>query len=259
MSVTCRPRQPLRSWLNAEAPSNIQLMSLTLSTAQSPMSWLKDEASMNIKCIVVTPDGPPNHRCPGRRCRGVGIEHAVHRCDARGVPRTDVLVEGPLRLLRTCLSSCDKYVRHPRCPTSKYGHIASAAVASDNHAVCTAIFQLTMTLPDARSSHSPPLTSHHRHNTSRRTGCCCRAWRVVHAPAEVLVEGRCVRTSSISCNLVDCPTTDVLVKGGGAAEHPGHVRDAVDRPTTDVLVEFLALWNTLPMLWRCPPNHRCPG
>ena len=41
---TPRSKHQPRSWSKAEAPVNIQLMSLTLSTAQPPMSWLNDEA-----------------------------------------------------------------------------------------------------------------------------------------------------------------------------------------------------------------------
>ena len=44
-------------------------------------------------------------------------------------------------------------------------------------------------------------------------GYVAHAHVVVHAPAEVLVEG------------------------GGFGEHPLHVSDAVDRPTTDILVK----------------------
>ena len=61
---------------------------------------------------------------------------------------------------------------------------------------------------------------------------------VVHAPAEVLVEGRgAVEHLVHIADAVDRPTTNVLVEDRGAGEHPFHIRDAVNRPTTDVLVE----------------------
>ena len=41
------------SWLKAEAPTNIELMSVTLSTAQPPMSWLKALAFSNIEFMFL--------------------------------------------------------------------------------------------------------------------------------------------------------------------------------------------------------------
>ena len=57
--VVSSPRwtlQPLSGWSNAEAPSNIPHMLVTLSTLQSPSDWLNDEASQNIPSIVVIPE-----------------------------------------------------------------------------------------------------------------------------------------------------------------------------------------------------------
>ena len=52
-STSSSTHQP-RSWSKAEASSNIQLISVTLWTAQSPMSWLKAKAPSNIELISVT-------------------------------------------------------------------------------------------------------------------------------------------------------------------------------------------------------------
>ena len=49
-----------------DAQANITPMSVTLWTAQPLMSWLKAEGE---------------------------VEHHIHRCDARGLPGADVLVE----------------------------------------------------------------------------------------------------------------------------------------------------------------------
>ena len=50
MSSTHQPR----SWSKAEAPENIELISVTLSTTQSPMSWLNDEAPLNMENMFTT-------------------------------------------------------------------------------------------------------------------------------------------------------------------------------------------------------------
>ena len=54
--ATPLPTHQPRSWLNEEAPVNIQHMSVTLLTAHPPMSWLKAEASLNMYCMSVTPE-----------------------------------------------------------------------------------------------------------------------------------------------------------------------------------------------------------
>ena len=65
---------------------------------------------------------------------------------------------------------------------------------------------------------------------------------VVHAPAEVLVEGRgFVEHPDHARSARGVPRTDVLVEGRGVAEHTCHVRDAVDGPITNVSVEGLGV------------------
>ena len=54
-STSSSTHQP-RSWSKAEAPENIQLISVTLSTRQLPSGRLNDEALWNIKDMVLTPE-----------------------------------------------------------------------------------------------------------------------------------------------------------------------------------------------------------
>ena len=106
------------SWLKAEAPSNIPLMTVTSEVSHAPMSWLKAEALVNIPFIAVTPGGVP---CADVLVEGGGaVEHQLivvtfgrprarcpveaearrtcsHVRDAGGVPRADVFVEGRRR------------------------------------------------------------------------------------------------------------------------------------------------------------------
>ena len=61
---------------------------------------------------------------------------------------------------------------------------------------------------------------------------------VVHAPAEVLVEGRGAAENPAHVRYaLDCPITEVLVEGRGAVEHQLHGRDAVDPPVAKRLIE----------------------
>ena len=68
--------------------------------------------------------------------------------------------------------------------------------------------------------------------------CAAPVHAVVHAPAEVLVEGRGLpEHPGQARHAVDRPTTDVLIKGRGVAEHVAHPCDARGVPRADVVVE----------------------
>ena len=55
MFTSSSTHQP-RSWANAEARANMELISVTLLTCQLPSGWLNDEAFQNIERIVVAPE-----------------------------------------------------------------------------------------------------------------------------------------------------------------------------------------------------------
>ena len=169
---------------------------------------------------------PRTSRGPGRRRRRRTCAARQRRCDsatvsvswlkaarsirrprdARGVPgRADVLVKGRCRpCCNIRLSPRNKYdmsVTPPVSHVEMWPYVVSAAPASESHAA-TAVFRCRRPWSEClRTSRQP----NRRRTTSTRTGAVERVVQVhvvVHAPAEVLVEGR------------------------GAVEHPAHVRDA---------------------------------
>ena len=53
MPVVCLPARPQHSdWSKAEAPWNIESISVTPETSHPERSWLKAEAELNMKYIV---------------------------------------------------------------------------------------------------------------------------------------------------------------------------------------------------------------
>ena len=47
-ALTVATSQLLRFWLKTEAPSNMELMTVTASVSQPPMAWLKEVAPLNL-------------------------------------------------------------------------------------------------------------------------------------------------------------------------------------------------------------------
>ena len=135
----------------------------------------------------------------------------------RGVPRADVLVEGRRGQVAvaspdSAQNKLDMSVTLPVFHVEMWPYVASAAVASESHAATAilmlpvghdiTIAQLGMLKDAARRRHAPPVNA-------------VQAHVVVHAPAEVLVEGEAPDNISSICPLSTSP--DVLVERRGAS------------------------------------------